>query len=388
MLEKALTGSRSYKVWLLVLLAIVGIGFLNYLRQLSYGLGITGMSRDVSWGVYIGQFTFLVGVAASAVMLVLPFYLHNYKAFGKITILGEFLAVASVTMCLTFIIVDLGQPARAFNVLLHPTPNSVLFWDMVVLNGYLFLNIVVGWTILGAERKGAPPPKWVKPLIYLSIPWAVSIHTVTAFLYAGLPGRGFWLTAIMAPRFLASAFASGPSLLILFCLFLRKYTKFDAGWEAIQSLAKIVTYAIIISVFFVLCELFTVYYSQIPEHTLHFDYLFTGLHGHSELVPWMWICVLLAFIAVALLINPKTRGNENLLPVACACVFFALWIEKGITLVLTGFIPSPVETITRYMPTPTEMAITLGIWGIGFLVLTVLYKVAIAVKELGHEVPH
>jgi Ni/Fe-hydrogenase subunit HybB-like protein len=388
MLEKALTGSRSYYIWLLVLLAIVGIGFLNYLRQLGYGLGITGMSRDVSWGVYIGQFTFLVGVAASAVMLVLPFYLHNYKAFGKITILGEFLAVASVTMCLTFIIVDLGRPDRAFNVLLHPTPNSVLFWDMIVLNGYLFINIIVGWTILGAERKGSPPPSWVKPLIYLSIPWAVSIHTVTAFLYAGLPGRGFWLTAIMAPRFLGSAFASGPSLLILFCLFLRRYTKFDAGWEAIQTLAKIVTYAMIISVFFVLCELFTVYYSQIPEHMYHFDYLFRGLHGHSELVPWMWTCVILAAIALTLLINPNTRNNEKLLPIACLCVFFALWIEKGVTLVITGYIPSPLETITRYLPTPTEMAITLGVWGIGFLVLTILYKVALAVKELDHEIPH
>ncbi len=388
MLEKALTGSRSYWVWLLVLLAIVGIGFLNYLRQLNFGLGITGMSRNVSWGVYIGQFTFLVGVAASAVMLVLPFYLHNYKAFGRITILGEFLAVASVTMCLTFIIVDLGRPDRAFNVLLHPTPNSVLFWDMIVLNGYLFLNIVVGWTILGAERKGAPPPKWVKPLIYLSIPWAVSIHTVTAFLYAGLPGRGFWLTAIMAPRFLASAFAAGPALLILFCMFLRKYTKFDAGWEAIRALSKIVTYAMVISVFFVFCELFTVYYSQIPAEVLHFDYLFIGLHGHSELVPWMWVCVALALIAVVLLVNPNYRNNEKLLPVACLCVFFSLWIEKGITLVLTGFIPSPLETITRYMPTSTELAITLGVWGIGFLVLTILYKVALAVKELGHEVPH
>ncbi len=163
MLEKALTGTRGYFTWLLILLALVGIGFAAYLRQLGYGLGITGMSRDVSWGVYIGQFTFLVGVAASAVMLVLPYYLHNYKVFGKITILGEFLAVAAVTMCLSFIIVDLGQPSRAFNVLLHPTPNSVLFWDMVVLNGYLLLNIVIGWTILGAERKGAPPPSWVKP---------------------------------------------------------------------------------------------------------------------------------------------------------------------------------------------------------------------------------
>jgi Ni/Fe-hydrogenase subunit HybB-like protein len=388
MLEKALTGTKGYFTWLLILLALVGIGFAAYLRQLGYGLGITGMSRDVSWGVYIGQFTFLVGVAASAVMLVLPYYLHDYKLFGKITILGEFLAVAAVTMCLSFIIVDLGQPSRAFNVLLHPTPNSVLFWDMVVLNGYLLLNIVIGWTILGAERKGAPPPSWVKPLIYLSIPWAVSIHTVTAFLYAGLPGRGFWLTAIMAPRFLASAFASGPSLLILFCLFLRRYTKFDAGWEAIQTLAKIITYAMIISVFFVLCELFTVFYSQIPEHMNHFTFLFTGLHGHAFLVPWMWTSVVLAFVAIALLINPNTRNNETTLTIACASVFICLWIEKGVTLVLTGYIPSPLETITNYSPTATEMAITLGVWALGFLILSILYKIAITVKETSVEVPH
>lgn len=381
MLEKALTGNRSYKVWVVFLLIIFGIGFLNYLRQLNYGLGITGMSRDVSWGLYIGQFTFLVGVAASAVMLVLPYYLHNYKVFGKITILGEFLAVASVTMCLSFIVADLGQPARAFNVLLYPTPNSVLFWDMVVLNGYLFLNIVIGWAVLGAERRSAPPPKWVKPLIYLSIPWAISIHTVTAFLYAGLPGRGFWLSAIMAPRFLGSAFAAGPALLILICLFLRKYTKFDAGWEAIQTLAKIITYAMIISVFFILCELFTVYYSQIPEHMNHFTYLFVGLHGHSNLMPWMWIAVVLGLLAVALLVNPKTRNSETILPIACVCVFFSLWIEKGITLVLTGFIPSPLETLTQYTPTLPEMSITLGIWALGFLILTILYKVALTVKQ-------
>ncbi|HMK36983.1 MAG TPA: NrfD/PsrC family molybdoenzyme membrane anchor subunit [Desulfomonilaceae bacterium] len=388
MLEKALTGNRSYFGWVAVLLIILAIGFLNYLKQLGYGLGITGMSRDVSWGLYIGQFTFLVGVAASAVMLVLPYYLHNYKVFGKITLLGEFLAVASVTMCLSFIIVDLGQPSRAFNVLLHPTPNSVLFWDMVVLNGYLFLNIVIGWTVLAAERKGAPPPRWVKPLIYISIPWAVSIHTVTAFLYAGLPGRGFWLTAVMAPRFLGSAFASGPALLILFCMFLRKYTKFDAGWEAIQTLAKIVTYAMIISVFFVLCELFTVYYSQIPEHMSHFNYIFWGLHGHGNLQPWMWTSAILAFVAIGLLINPKTRNNEKTLPIACAAAFIALWIEKGGILVITGYTPSPLETITEYHPTAPEVSITLGVWALGILILTILYKVALSVKEQSVEIPH
>lgn len=380
MLEKALTGNRSYFLWIAFLLVVVGIGFSSYLKQLSIGLGITGMSRDVSWGLYIGQFTFLVGVAASAVMLVMPYYLHNYKVFGKITILGEFLAVASVTMCLSFIIADLGRPDRAFNVLLYATPQSVLFWDMVVLNGYLFLNIVIGWTILGAEGRGAPPPGWVKPLIYLSIPWAISIHTVTAFLYAGLPGRGFWLTAIMAPRFLASAFASGPALLILFCLFLRKFSKFDAGWTAIQSLAKIVAYAIVASIFFFLCEIFTVYYSQIPDHMYHFDYLLQGLHGHSALTPWMWACIIMAVIGAAVMVIPATRHSEQVLPIGCALVFLSLWIEKGISLVITGFIPSPLETVTQYAPTLREMSITLGIWALGLLVLTILYKVAVTVR--------
>jgi Ni/Fe-hydrogenase subunit HybB-like protein len=380
MLEKALIGDRKYWTWVGFLVFLIGVGGFYYLRQLDYGLGITGMSRDVSWALYIAQFTFLVGVAASAVMVVLPYYLHQYKAFGKITILGEFLAVASVFMCVTFIIVDLGQPARAFNVLLYPTPSSILFWDMVVLSGYLLLNILIGWTVLASEKKSISPPRWIKPLIYLSIPWAISIHTVTAFIYAGLPGRSFWLTAIMAPRFLGSAFASGPALLILLCFILRKFTRFDAGREAIQALAKIVTYALIASIFFVFMEIFTVFYSQIPEHMQYFQYLFVGLHGHYALVPWMWTAVILAAIALVLLMNPRARQNETLLAVACAAVFFSLWIEKGLGLVVTGFIPSPLEKISEYYPTGPEVAITVGVWAMGLLILTGLYKVAVAVK--------
>jgi Ni/Fe-hydrogenase subunit HybB-like protein len=380
MLEKALTGSRSYKVWVVCLLIIFGIGFLNYLRQLNYGLGITGMSRDVSWGLYIGQFTFLVGVAASAVMLVLPYYLHNYKVFGKITILGEFLAVASVTMCLSFIVADLGQPARAFNVLLYPTPNSVLFWDMVVLNGYLFLNIVIGWAVLGAERRSAPPPKWVKPLIYLSIPWAISIHTVTAFLYSGLSARPFWMTPVLAPRFLASAFASGPSLLIILALILRKFTKFEAGKEAIQKLATIVTYALLANVFFTLVEVFTAFYSNMPHHLHPFEYLF-GLHGHSALAPWMWTCELLTVGCVVLLLLPGVRKHEGLLAPICVAVIAAVWIEKGMGTVVTGFVPSPLGKVTEYLPTAPEVMITLGVYGIGFLLLSVLCKIVVDVRE-------
>lgn len=381
MLELALKGNKSYWGWILGLLTVIGIGFCFYLWQLNFGLGITGMSRDVSWGFYIAQFTFLVGVAASAVMLVLPYYLHNYKAFGKIAILGEFLAVAAVSMCLLFIIADLGQPMRALNVIFYPTPRSILFWDMIVLNGYLLLNIIIGWKLLEAERNFVPPPKWIKPLIYLSIPWAVSIHTVTAFLYCGLPGRGFWLTAILAPRFLASAFAAGPAFLVLLCLLVRKVTSFDPGKEQIQSLAKIVTYGIIMNVFFLLCEVFVVFYSNIPEHKDHFTYLFMGLHGHSSLVPWMWASMILMASAIILLINPATRSNESVLTIACIAVFFGTWIDKGLGMISGGFVPSPLHHVNEYAPTIPEVLITFGIYATGFLILTVLYKIVVTVKK-------
>jgi len=380
MLEKALTGTKKYYGWMAALLAVIGVGFACYLWQFQFGLGITGMSRDVSWGFYIAQFTFLVGVAASAVMVVLPYYLHNYKAFGRITILGEFLAVASVTMCILFIFVDLGQPTRVVNVLLHPTPNSVLFWDMIVLNGYLLLNIIVGWKVLEAERNDVAPAGWLKPLIYLSIPWAVSIHTVTAYLYCGLPGRGFWLTAILAPRFLSSAFAAGPAFLILLCMIVRKLTKFDPGKEQIQSLAKVVAYAITVNVFFFLCEVFVVFYSNIPEHMDHLKYLFVGLHGHGVLVPWMWASMILMVVSIILLVNPVTRKNETVLIVACITVFVGTWIDKGLGMISGGFVPNPLHHVNEYVPTLPEILIALGVWAIGFLVLTALFKIAVTVK--------
>lgn len=381
MLENAFRGGRRYWILLGVWVLLILLGLVFYARQLTEGLTVTGMSRDVTWGLYISQFTFLVGVAASAVMVVLPYYLHDYKAFGKMVILGECLAVSAVLMCALFIFVDLGQPMRGINVLLYPTLNSVMFWDMLSVGGYLLINFVIGAVTLDAERKEAPPPKWVKPLIYLSIPWAVSIHTVTAFLYSGLEARPYWMTAILAPRFLASAFASGPALLILLALILRSTTRFDAGKEAIQKLATIVTYAMAISLFFVLVELFTAIYSDMPHHLHAIEYLFVGLDGHGALVPWMWASALLTVCCVVLLLIPGLRRQENYLAMLCVGVIAAIWIEKGMAMVVVGFIPSPLGKVTEYAPTLPEIAITIGVYAIGFLVLTVLYKIVLSVRE-------
>ncbi len=381
MFEKAVAGSRSYWLWICALVTVLGIGFACYLHQLDVGLMITGLSRDVTWGLYIAQFTFLVGVAASAVMVVLPYYLHNFKAFARIAILGEFLAIAAVIMCMLFIFVDMGQPTRVLNVLLYPTPHSMMFWDMISLGGYLTLNAVIALVTLRAERDGVAPPHWIKPVIILSIPWAVSIHTVTAFLYSGLPGRSLWLTAILAPRFLASAFASGPALLILLCLLLARISRFRAGREAIQKLAVIVAYAMVLSVFFVLMEFFTAFYSQIPEHTESLRYMFLGLDGHTGLAPWMWTSMILAVSSLVLLLVPRYRQNQKLLAVACGMVFLSLWIDKGVGLIVAAFVPSPLGAVTEYTPSLPEALICLAIWAAGSLILTVLYKIALSVRE-------
>ncbi len=380
MIEKALKGGRGYWAWIALLLTCIGIGVSAYARQLTLGLGVTGMGRDISWGVYIAQFTFLVGVAASAVMVVLPYYLHNQKAFSKMVIVGEFLAVSAALMCMLFILADMGRPDRVVNVLRYPSPHSMVFWDVMVLNGYLLLNLIGGWAALGAERRSVPTAPWVRPLVFLSIPWAFSIHTVTAFLFAGLPGRHLWLTAVLAPRFLASAFAAGTAILILLSFILRKVARFDVGQEARNKLSVLAAYAGIANFFFLGTEFFTAFYSNVPAHKHSLQYLYFGLEGHAPLVPFMWFSLVVGILSVAMLVIPSLRHRNGTLAAACSGLVLSIWIDKGVGLVIGGFVPTPLEAVVDYLPTLNELSVTLGIWAIGLLVLTVLLKSVVAVR--------
>jgi len=348
-----------YRAWIGALSVLIAAGLASYLRQLDYGLGLTGMSRDVSWGLYIGQFTFAVGIAASAVMLVLPCYLHNAKAFSKIVLYGEFIAISAVASCMLFIFADMGQPGRVLNMIFYASPRSIMFWDMISLSGYLAINAVCAAVTLRAERNELPPPAWLRPIVLLSIPWAVSIHTVTAFLYCGLAARPFWFTAILAPRFLASAFASGPALLLL----ILRAAGIHIEPGARGKLATVITYAMALNVFFVLLELFTHFYSGI---------------GHHPLPPVFWISAVLSTAAFFLLLFFR----RHLIP-ACALTFFALWLDKGLTMVTAGFNPSPLGVVTAYTPTAPEIAIAAGIWSAGALLATVLFRRATAVRAYG-----
>ena len=386
MVEKVLKGSPKYYIWLLFLLAIIGYAFIVYVFQLIYGLQMTGLTRNTSWGFYIAQFTYLVGVAAAAVMLVLPATFHHYHPYHRVIVFAEFLAIGAVIMCMLFIVVDMGQPQRVLNIILHPTPNSVMFWDATVLCGYLLLNAVIGWTSLEHESRHVAVPRWVKVLVVISIFWAFSIHTVTAFLYAGLPGRHYWLSAIMAARFLASAFCAGPSILLLALLLLKRLTGFDPGKAVVKSLSITIAYAMGLNMFFYVLELFTAFYSGIPGHAHPIVFIFNGHEGLSVwLNGWMWFAVVLAFASIFLLAIPKFRNNMKILPWALVMLVIASWIDKGLGLLIGGFSPTPYETYEVYTPTFWEVSIGLGIFAVGALVVTLLWKIALEMKREGGE---
>jgi molybdopterin-containing oxidoreductase family membrane subunit len=365
---------------------IMGIGGYCYSLQLRYGLAVTGMSDQVSWGLYISNFTFLVGMAAAAMMLVLPAYILEDVDFSRAVLMAEAVAVAALVMCLSFVVVDIGNPRGAWHLIpgvgYLNWPSSLLSWDVIVLNGYLALNLCIPFYILYNRFAGHHPAKQKYLLwMYISVMWAVSIHLVTAFLLAGLPARPFWNSALLGPRFLASAFTAGPAFLVLLLWFIRRTTEYPIADGAFSKLALITTVSAQVNLVMLFSELYYEFYWP-THHGIHARYLFFGLDGHHALVPWIRTAIVLNVLAtLSLMIHPIRRNPRGLMA-ACATLFIAIWIEKGIGLVIPGFIPSPLGEIVEYTPTWVELGVTAGIWALGLFVLTVLVRVALPI-ELG-----
>ena len=380
------TGSMKYHLWMGLLTLLMLSGAYAYSVQLQEGLIVTGMSDRVSWGLYISNFTFLVGVAAAAVMLVLPTYILHDVDFVRAVLIGEGLAVAALVMCLAFVTVDLGGPANAWHLLpiigLFNFPRSMLSWDVLVLNGYLFINLTIPLYILLCHYLGKQPKKSIYlPGVFLSVFWAIALHMVTAFLYAGLPARAFWHTSLLGPRFLASAFAAGPALLILILGIIRRFTDYWIEDVTLHKLALVATVAAQINLVMLGSELFTEFYAP-THHNQSATYLFFGLKGYNTLLPWIWSAIGMNVVATIILsINPLRR-NFIFLNMACVLLFIGIWIEKGMGLIIPGFIPGPWGKIVEYSPTWVEILVTIGIWAMGFFLFTLLVKIAIPI-ELG-----
>ena len=380
-------GPPLYWAWLGFLAIWVLVGWGYYSDQFDEGLIVTGLNDQVSWGAYIANFTYLVGIAAAAVMLVIPAYVFHQEDVHHVVLIGEGMAVAAVTMCMLFVIVDLGRPDRIWHLIpllgRFNFPRSLLAWDVVVLNGYLLLNLAIPFYLLFTRYCGrAPNPRVYLPGVMLAIGWAISIHTVTAFLFSSNVSRPFWNTAVLGPRFLASAFCSGPALIILTLQVIDRVTDLKVAPRVIATLALIATVSLQINLFLLGVELFTDFYNR-PEHASSATYLFFGLHGYNALVPWIWTAVGLNVTAVVILTLHPLWTRKSLLSLACVLLIVGVWIEKGMGLIIPGFVPTPVGEIFEYKPTATEVFVSLGIWAFGALVFTLLAKITIPIEE-GH----
>lgn len=376
-------GNKIYYAWLIFLLLLILWGGTGYMGQLNGGLIKTNMRDSVSWAFYIGNFTFLVGVAAAAVMLVIPAYVYDWKPIKEIVIFGELLAVCAVIMCISFIVVDMGKPLRFWHMLpLVGTmnfPDSILTWDFFILFTYLLVNLIVVIYLLYTIFHKKEYNKYiVLPLVFFSIPLAVGIHTVTAFLYNALPARPFWNSALLAPRFLASAFCSGPAILLILFQILRKITKFEIKDEAIWKIAELMVYAMFIYIFFSIAELFKEFYSN-TEHLLYWKYMLFGIGDNKEIIFYSWSSIVMGVIAFFLFLIPKTRKNFLTLNIGAVLIYFSVYIEKGIALIIPGFTPDVLGQIYVYTPSLIEIRTSVMIFSIGFLLFTFLSKIAIAI---------
>ncbi len=380
-IRSTINGSKTYTIWVLFLLTLILIGIHCYAKQLAFGLYTTGMGDEVSWGFYIANFVYLVGMAAAAVMIVIPAYIFKDKDMGKIVIFAELFAIAALIMCLLFITIDLGRPDRLWHLIpgigRFNWPGSMLTWDVLVLNGYLFINLFVCWHYLSRKYKGleVKTPFYIF-VVFLSILWAPSIHTVTGFLFEALVGRSFWHSGLIAPRFLASAFSAGPAFMILVFLLLRKTGALNISNKTINRIRVIVTVSLIINLILMGSEIFAELY-HFTAHSVHMSFLL-GLHGASLLTPWIWLSIFLVISAIFILVSPL-RFKTPFLIIASLFVVFGIWLEKGLGFLIPGFIPSTIGDFIQYVPTTNEVFIVIGIWATGLLIYTMLVKIALPI---------
>ncbi len=372
-------GDWRYYAWMTVLTVITLLGVNAYCKQLVHGLMVTGMTDQVSWGMYIANFTYLVGLAAAAAMLVIPVYVYRNMHLHDVVIFGELLAVAVIIMCLLFVTVDLGRPDRFLHIFQRFNfPMSMLTWDVIALNGYLLLNLhICGYLLYCAYCQREPSKLFYIPFVFVAIVWAVSIHTVTAFLYVGLGGRPFWNSAIIAPRFLASAFVAGPAFITLTLQIVRRVTTHQVSDDALLTLRRIMQVAMVINVFLLGCELFTEFYTD-STHVASARYLYFGLGGRHALVPWIWTAIVFDVVVTALLVLPASRALRTL-NVACVLAILGVWIEKGMGLIVPAFIPTPLGEMVEYQPTWHETQVCLGIWAFGLLLYTIFVRMSVPV---------
>jgi len=366
MIENALKGNRSYWIWTILLLLLIASGISAYFEQLRLGISVTGLGAALPWGLATMQFTFMASAAAATLLVVLPFTLHDYKPFGNIVIIAQFMGASASAIALLSLFLDMGKPQLILDLLRYATPYSPYSWAFFLLIGYFLINLVTGWATLGAERKDVPAPAWTKPLIYLSIPWAIILPVVTGLIYASFPAN-HWIASLLALRLLASAYAGGTALLLLIIFLMKRAAGDDAGREVTDKLVMLLTYAASITFVLVGVE------------------CFASLWGRGSLLQYKnltvsltWLSLVLGIASLTVFYMPAWKNSIRHLIAGSLGVVLSIFAEKGAALLSLSN-----GGIVAYTPTMKELSMVLGVLALGTLLLTILLKAVLAVKRAG-----
>lgn len=374
-LRNTLVGSKVYYAWMGFLLVLSSFGVWGFYHHITVGLITTGMRDQVSWGISIGTYAFLIGVATSVIILLIPGYIYNWKPAKNIVIVGEILALSALTMCILFVMTDIGRPERFWHMLpflgILNLPSSLMGWNAVVMPAYFFFDLFIIIYILYKAYVGKGyNEKFVYGYVIFMIFWAIVAHSITAFIFNVLPAHPYWNASILVPRFIATALASGGAILLLVLQMVRKIGQVEIDDEAVFKIADILNYVMFLNLLLFLSEVIMIFTSENQRFT-HMRYYFVGLRSYA------WVAIFCNFSAYFLLMFRKLRENYFYLNIACVFIFIGIFIEKGIGLVIPGYIPTPLGEVYHYTPTLGEWAMMAGISGIGLIVATVFLKIAI-----------
>lgn len=369
---------------------IVGWAAYQYHFQFSEGLGVTGLNKPVFWGLYIANFIFWVGLSAGGIAVSALVHLMDKKDMKPVAIMAEIMAASFLVIAAMFIIMDLGRPTYMYKLFQHPHFSSPLLWDVTVINSYLFLCLALLYFSARQQILRRIGHVWAwKPVVFLatlgrtrlspesletdhrlltalaivSIPAAVALHSVTAWILGLVKGQPGWNTPILAPLFIASALVSGFAAVTLGVIVGRKLFKFPVSEAVVHMLGRYLVVAILVLMYLLFSEFLTVGYSGTLSHLEVFDEVLWGRFSGI-----FWFDAIVGILVPLLLLTLPWNKSVFTVGVASLLVVVGVFAERTYLLLPALMRPNSLTgAVSSYTPTSLEWSLMAGAWSVGCL---------------------
>ena len=379
-------GGKGLNIAIAVAAVVTAAGVALWGVQLAGGMVQTGMRNLDSWGLYITMFMFLVGLSAGGLIISSVPKAFGMEGFGGVSKVAVWTSICCTVLAIGFVVVDLGQPFRMWELFAYSNLSSPLMWDIIVLATYLILSVVYLWAQLRAEA-GRVSAAALRVVSVVALVCAVLVHSVTAWIFGLQQAHEFWHTALLGPWFVSSALVCGTALVLVVVIALRRAGYLELEQRYVTRLAKMLGAFVLVDLYFFGCDLLT---SAFPEGS---GAEVVAMLTTGSLAPFFWAEIVGCALAAVVCFVPSLRTNP--LIVVASLLAIAGIFCKRVQLLVGGFQIPNVDyafqtnalTVTNweggfeaayqgmvYWPTALELGVALGILGLGALMLCVGLK--------------